>query len=190
MSQPYRKLKPGSTSSAVNALEPVGTVICRMIAVSGRMHSCGVRASFMPRPKSSAPESDVIGAAELVHSLFPIIPVDAKLKPIGEHTDAQQAFGIRMAARAAAAIVVERVGVAGFELNHAVADGDRRFGEVGPIGHQRLFEIRAAFKARAVAPLQERFATTTLSVGGRRRRAPTAVRAANGILAAWRIHRS
>ena len=39
------------------------------------------------------------------------------------------------------------------------------FGEVGPIGDERLVEIGPAFEARAVAPLQQRFAAARFGAG-------------------------
>ena len=80
MSQPYEdELNPGSTSSAVKFDEPLGTVICRMMAVSGKRHSCGVSAQLDAKAQILGTGNRILDASN-VGFLDSIIPIDAELR--------------------------------------------------------------------------------------------------------------
>ena len=79
---------------------------------------------------------------------------ESQFKPVGKHADTQQGFGRRVRSDTGRALLVERVGVAAFDLHHAPANGDRGFGEVGPIGDNRLVELWPAIAAAAIRPVE------------------------------------
>ena len=75
-----------------------------MIAVSGRRHSCGVRAILQPTPRSSAPVAEIERSAEFVFLEAANVPIEAQLEPVGQHADAKQCLGIGVLVRAAGVI--------------------------------------------------------------------------------------